>query len=81
MTDSSSDPRDTVGQDPQKGRKPEATPAGVNRIDMAEQGPDMASTPSGNVSVEGAHHDPIGDPAEAGPSSRPPLPNDERTTP
>jgi hypothetical protein len=77
MTDSSSDPRDTVGQDPQKGGKPGATPAGVNRIDMAEEGPNMASTSAGNVSVDGPQHDSLGDPAEAGPSNRPPLPVDE----
>ena len=64
MTDSSSDPRVTVGQDPQKGRKPEATPAGVNRIDMAEQGPDMASTPGGNVGIEHDHADAFGDPGD-----------------
>lgn len=41
--------------DEQKGPKTAATPAGVNRIDMAEEGPGMAraSTPAG-----GANHDP-----------------------
>ncbi|HEV3365045.1 MAG TPA: hypothetical protein VG795_13065 [Acidimicrobiia bacterium] len=67
--------------DDQKGPKTQATPAGVNRIDMAEEGPDMdrASADAG-----GANHDPaieredaetaLGDPAEAGPSDRPAVP-------
>ena len=70
--------------DDQKGPKTQATPAGVNRIDMAEEGPDMAGASTG---VAGANHDPaiegddaataLGDPAEAGPSDRPPVPGAE----
>jgi hypothetical protein len=33
--------------DDQKGPKSQATPAGVNRIDMAEEGPEMARTSPG----------------------------------
>ncbi|MEW6473717.1 MAG: hypothetical protein AB1679_15810 [Actinomycetota bacterium] len=40
--------------DDQKGPKTPATPAGVNRRDMAESGPDMARTAPGG----GADHQP-----------------------
>jgi hypothetical protein len=40
--------------DDQKGPKTSATPAGVNRIDMAEEGPDMARTSPG----AGVEHQP-----------------------
>jgi hypothetical protein len=70
--------------DDQKGPKTQATPAGVNRIDMAEEGPDMSRA---STDVAGANHDPaiegddaataLGDPAEAGPSARPPVPGAE----
>ncbi|HET9770727.1 MAG TPA: hypothetical protein VFS16_07550 [Acidimicrobiia bacterium] len=70
MTDSNSDPRDTVGQDPQKGRKPGATPAGVNRIDMAEDGPQMAQTPGGNVGIEHDTPDAFGEPGDVAPDRR-----------
>ena len=62
MTDET---RDRFGQDPQKGVKPGATPAGVNRIDMAEDGPAMAQTPAGNAAIERTDPDEaFGDPAE-----------------
>ena len=41
--------------DEQKGPKTQATPAGVNRIDMAGEGPDMARASS---PAAGADHDP-----------------------
>lgn len=67
--------------DDQKGPKTHATPAGVNRADMSEAGPDMARA---STDVAGANHDPaiegedaatgLGDPAEAGPADRPAVP-------
>jgi hypothetical protein len=56
--------RDTVGIDPQKGRKPSATPAGVNRTDLAEDGPGMAQTPAGNVGIEHDSAEAFGEPGE-----------------
>lgn len=67
--------------DDQKGPKTHATPAGVDRKDMSEAGPDMARA---STEVAGANHDPaieredaetaLGDPGEAGPADRPPVP-------
>ena len=66
--------------DDQKGPKTSATPPGVNRVDMAEEGPGMAGTSADagidhEPAVEGPEPDSaLGDPAEAGPSNRPPVP-------
>jgi hypothetical protein len=70
--------------DDQKGPKSQATPAGVNRTDMAEEGPEMARA---STDVAGANHDPaieredaataLGAPAEAGPADRAPVPGAE----
>lgn len=70
--------------DDQKGPKAHATPAGVDRKDMSEAGPDMARA---TTDVAGANHDPaieredaataLGDPAEAGPADRPAVPGTE----
>ena len=70
--------------DNQKGPKTHATPAGVERRDMSESGPDMART---STEVAGANHDAaieredaetaLGDPAEAGPADRPPVPGSD----
>ncbi len=66
--------------DDQKGPKTHATPAGVDRKDMSEAGPEMSRASTG---VAGANHDPaiegdgasnLGDPAEAGPADRAPVP-------
>jgi hypothetical protein len=81
MTDSNSDPRDTVGQDPQKGRKPGATPAGVNRTDMAEEGPQMARTPGGNVGIEYDNADAFGEPGEVATPDRRSTPVPGEDTP
>jgi hypothetical protein len=76
MTD---DTRDTVGIDPQKGGKPSATPAGVNRTDLAEDGPGMAQTPAGNVGIEHENADAFGEPAEVATPDRraTPVPGEE----
>ena len=70
--------------DDQKGPKTHATPAGVDRNDMAEAGPAMSRAAA---DVAGANHDPaierddaatnLGDPAEAGPADRAPVPGAE----
>ena len=70
--------------DDQKGPKTHATPPGVNRIDMSEAGPEMAGS---STDVAGVNHDPaieredaataLGDPAEAGPAKRSPVPGAE----
>lgn len=70
--------RDTVGIDPQKGRKPSATPAGVNRTDLAEDGPGMAQTPAGNVAIEHDNPDAFGEPGEVAADRRStPVPGEE----
>jgi hypothetical protein len=70
--------------DDQKGPKTSATPAGVDRKDMSEAGPAMAGS---STDVAGVNHDPaieqddaataLGDPAEAGPAKRSPVPGAE----
>ena len=70
--------------DDQKGPKTHATPAGVDRKDMSEAGPAMAGS---STDVAGVNHDPaieredgataLGDPAEAGPADRSPVPGAE----
>jgi hypothetical protein len=70
--------------DDQKGPKTHATPAGVDRRDMSEAGPDMARA---STDVAGANHDPaieredaetaLGDPGEAGPADRAPVPGSD----
>jgi hypothetical protein len=70
--------------DDQKGPKTHATPAGVNRADLSEAGPEMAGSSS---EIAGADHDPaiegedaatsLGDPAETGTATRPAVPGAE----
>jgi hypothetical protein len=73
--------------DDQKGPKTGATPAGVNRMDMAEEGPDMARTSPG----AGAEHQPaiehdqtaaFGEPGEVATSDRDstPVPGEDPGT-
>ena len=70
--------------DEQKGPKTQATPAGVNRMDMAEEGPEMARTSPGT----GAEHQPaiehdqtaaFGEPGEVAtpPGRSTPVPGEE----
>jgi hypothetical protein len=49
--------------DPQKGPKPSATPAGVNRIDMAEEGPGMARA-NPDAAIENDQPAAFGEPGE-----------------
>lgn len=70
--------------DEQKGPKSPATPAGVNRMDMAEEGPEMARTsPGGGLDHQPAvEHDQtaaFGEPGEVATPDRrsTPVPGEE----
>jgi hypothetical protein len=70
MTDST---ERTPPIDPQKGPKPKATPAGVSRIDLAEEGPGMAE--ANTAGIEENQPKGFGKPADAGrPGVEPPTP-------